>query len=120
VSYSINPQQESIMDGTQSHIGEDLVFRMEVIETVLGEVVGRLLGDPWVPPTGGSTTHWGGRPVWWWRAKLVEWCGSTSTRARYCRDELRGLRMMLKDLDDDSLQIFLDGLPQPRSTALSA
>lgn len=109
-----------MVNDTQGIGGMDGVAEMEVIKVALSRVVVGLLEDKWDPGSIEGGAGWGGRPLWWWHVKLVEWAGGTSARRDYPHYELRGLRLSLRAWSDAELRTFLEGLADQAEMTLSA
>ena len=59
-----------------------------------------------------------GRPLWWWRFKLMSWAHSAE-RGANGREVLRGLRIVLRDWDESLFLSFLGDLVPPCGNATS-
>jgi len=71
-----------------------------------------------VPGPPGRMT-WTGKPIWWWRVRILAWANRPEVEYAHGLDETRALRLFLKDLDDAQFWAFLDEL-QPVTLAASA
>lgn len=97
-------------DGPGNEVVAVLV-ELEGLEASLGIEVNRL-SSVQAPPTGGETRRtFRERPLWWWRYRLIGWAHSRPIRAAHPGDILRGLRLVLKEWEDDTLYDFLSRLP---------
>jgi hypothetical protein len=59
-----------------------------------------------------------GRPLWWWRYSLISWAHSRNVRVEHTGDTLRGLRVVLREWDDDLFLDFLHGLCSTQQTTV--
>jgi hypothetical protein len=65
------------------------------------------------PNTPGRPT-WMGRPIWWWRVRILSWANRPEIEYAHGLDETRAFRLFVKHLDDAGLVSFLDELPETR------
>ncbi len=54
--------------------------------------------------------RYGGKPLWWWRFKLLTWIHGRGSHTDHAYDLLRGLRLALQQWDDAELLRFLKQL----------
>lgn len=96
-----------------------VLTELEGLEASLGVEVNRL-SSVQAPPAGGETRRlFRDRPLWWWRYRLIGWAHSRPIRAAHPGDVLRGLCIVLKEWDDNTLYDFLSRLPTSRPATLA-
>ena len=86
---------------------DDASDSMELIVDGLNVHLACLVQDGWKPPLDHMRLAWQGRPLWWWRVKLVEWAHSTEARSCYGANALRGFTSFIDDMNEGELGMFL-------------
>lgn len=86
---------------------EQLIHDLAQLEAGITTEVQRL---EYVNAPAAAAPEYRGRPIWWWRVMLVSWAWSPETERFFALDALKGLRIVLKEWDDEVLVGFLDGL----------
>lgn len=87
------------------------LLELEVVEGAVRDQVARLLTDRWRgynPVCRPSIVA--GRPVWWWRVRLLDWAWSNDAHERCPGGVLKGLRTFLSHLTDAQLCEFVESL----------
>lgn len=91
---------------------EQLIQDLAELESGLALEVRRL--ERLSAPRPGPLPAYRGRPVWWWRVKLLRWAWSRPTERRNALDALHGLRLVLAEWNDEQLVRHVEHV---RSTA---
>lgn len=79
------------------------------VESAVRDEVERLLADRWRDANAnGRRSLLAGRPVWWWRFRLIEWAWSKGAHDRCSFEALKALRRFLSDLTDEQLRAFVE------------
>jgi hypothetical protein len=91
---------------------------LDALESSLALEVERL--SRMYAPTGRNPARssYMGMPLWWWRYSLISWAHSRNVRSAHTGDTLRGLRVVLREWDDDLFLDFLHGLCSTKQTTV--
>ena len=80
------------------------------VERELALALLRLSRDPWTDPRNTGRNHAAnGKPIWWWKVRLIEWAGSAQAGLRCDREALRGFRLYIRDVSDEELTMLVRG-----------
>jgi hypothetical protein len=82
------------------------------MEAALAAEIARLRATTWGLNLKGGQVKLAGKPVWWWRAMLVEWASSQAKHQAHPSDLLRGFSDAVKDFGDEQVVEFLEGIEQ--------
>lgn len=97
-------------DRGDEHVVDDTLRDLAIIEESLAYEVAQLMALHAPEKANAEQARYGGKPVWWWRFKLMMWTHAREVCPNEADDLLRGLRLSLKEWDDAELLRFLTQL----------
>jgi len=87
---------------------ESTLQAMEMLESALGREVARLAGGSGTELKGNGRPSVAGRPIGWWRQRLLEWVIRQGAHGEHPAELIGGLALVLRDFSDDRLRAYLE------------